>query len=396
MEMGDYDVEDIVNGEFTRLGMSLLNLRIKDGMVQRGGSRGRERRLLEGCRCHGGVDEFMFYKVETAPTSTTEQWQPPVVQPDSGNSVDSIVECNCVVLKQFPATTPKQSTSDGVHTAPDQTNNLDILLVHRLLSVSRSHQDPARGSTKVCLLDNIAAIVSWSADKVGQYLTAYRESEHRTYACANLRAHERGPRMDAETLRQCAPPRFSPEKIARPKEASERLVFVLNKIDLVLSESTRTFGDGFAPHTPTMPVPAVGPGPTSPLVLHGRFPPPFKCTVVKQEGVDYLISDDGFCPPPHLHSTVSATCHGDPPLTQAEELTKPTHYISGGLSLDHRFLYAGMLESEGWRELGVTGLKAEAALISMESCKHCNKNWSRNVIIFVVPRRNNPKVEVTV
>lgn len=47
MEMGDYDVEDIVNGEFTRLGVFLLNLRIKDGMVQKGGSRRRERKLLE-------------------------------------------------------------------------------------------------------------------------------------------------------------------------------------------------------------------------------------------------------------------------------------------------------------------------------------------------------------
>ncbi|KAH9165316.1 hypothetical protein EDB89DRAFT_2011355, partial [Lactarius sanguifluus] len=195
---------------------------------------------------------------------------------------------------------------------------------------------------------------------------------------------------------------------------------------------------------PTMPFPAVGPGPTSPLVLHGRFPPHFevhKASAAQRFIVgprwpqarqpnqysrarsarwsDRRTSTTSF---PMMGSmlplisipTVSATCHGDPPLTQAEELTKvynmgifnttpefmgvlapgtdhllnvgllpPTHYISGGLSLDHRFLYAGMLESEGGRELGVTGPKAEAALMSMESCKHRNCS---NDIIFVIPR----------
>lgn len=95
-------------------------------------------------------------------------------------------------------------------------------------------------------------------------------------ARANLRAHERGSRTDAETVRvssgtgsvedsaystgQCAPPRFSPEKIARPKEASERLVLVLNKIDPVLGESTRAFGEGFAPHDPNNALPRCRPG----------------------------------------------------------------------------------------------------------------------------------------
>ncbi|KAH9010486.1 hypothetical protein EDB83DRAFT_2322429 [Lactarius deliciosus] len=82
------------------------------------------------------------------------------------------------------------------------------------------------------------------------------------------------------------------------------------------------------------------------------------CIIVKQDDDDDPIAD------------VSAASHGDPPLTHAEELTKPTHYISGGLSLDHHLLYADMLDGWRWHEFGVTGPTAEAALTSMESCNH--------------------------
>ncbi|KAH9062525.1 hypothetical protein EDB83DRAFT_2315396 [Lactarius deliciosus] len=82
------------------------------------------------------------------------------------------------------------------------------------------------------------------------------------------------------------------------------------------------------------------------------------CIIVKQDNDDDPIAN------------VSAASHGDPPLTQAEELTKPTHYISGGLSLDHHLLYADMLDGWRWHEFGVTGPTAEAALTSMESCNH--------------------------
>ncbi|KAH9164986.1 hypothetical protein EDB89DRAFT_375554 [Lactarius sanguifluus] len=103
------------------------------------------------------------------------------------------------------------------------------------------------------------------------------------------------------------------------------------------------------PMTPTMPFPAVGPGPTSPLVLHGRFPPPFE--VHKTSAAQRFIVRPRW-PPARLPNqrsrtrrarwsnrrtsfpmmgsvlplisipTDSATCHGDPPLTQTEELTK--------------------------------------------------------------------------
>ncbi|KAH9062494.1 hypothetical protein EDB83DRAFT_2315374 [Lactarius deliciosus] len=84
------------------------------------------------------------------------------------------------------------------------------------------------------------------------------------------------------------------------------------------------------------------------------------CIIIKQDNDDDPIAD------------VSAASHGDAPLTQAEaeKLTKPTHYISGGLSLDHHLLYACMLDGWRWREFGVTGPKVEAALTSMESCNH--------------------------
>ncbi|KAH9062504.1 hypothetical protein EDB83DRAFT_2315381 [Lactarius deliciosus] len=106
MEMEDYDVEDVVNGESMRLGVSLLNLRIKGGTVQRGGSRRRERRLLEArlsmwsrvrvlqgtaaCCRMDVFPEFAFWidgsKAKfTRSTRFTvaelKQWQPPVVQP---------------------------------------------------------------------------------------------------------------------------------------------------------------------------------------------------------------------------------------------------------------------------------------------------------------------------
>ncbi|KAH9019882.1 hypothetical protein EDB85DRAFT_2153388 [Lactarius pseudohatsudake] len=192
-----------------------------------------------------------------------------------------------------------QSTSDGVHRAPDQTYNLDILPIHRasrLLSVFRSHQDPARGSTKVCLLNDITVVMScrkqlFTKQPNSIFARARAQSrrnspstartlaiiyEHMnaapgTFLRTTFTSISRANVMDAETLRvsfgdraystgQCAPPRFSPEKIARPKEASERLVFVLNKIDPVPGESTRAFSEGFAPHDPNDALPRCRPG----------------------------------------------------------------------------------------------------------------------------------------
>ncbi|KAH9062526.1 hypothetical protein EDB83DRAFT_2675304 [Lactarius deliciosus] len=87
---------------------------------------------------------------------------------------------------------------------------LGLVCVQCLLSAPRS----------VCLLDDIAVIVSWSprayeADEAGQYLTAYRQSECRTLTliyehlneapdvllCTTLMGIPGANRMDAETLR---------------------------------------------------------------------------------------------------------------------------------------------------------------------------------------------------
>ncbi|KAH9012411.1 hypothetical protein EDB83DRAFT_2321957 [Lactarius deliciosus] len=180
------------------------------------------------------------------------------------------------------------------------------------------------------------------------------------------------------------------EEVRRCEAEEKGLVFVLKKIDSVPCENAQAFAEGLPTHEPNDAL-LREPGPTSPLALHRPSLSHFRgvqdwrgaalqlgsrasstspvaslteywdksgllCIIVKQDDDDDPIAD--------------VSSHRDPPLTHAEELTKPTHYISGGLSLDHHLLYAGMLDGWRWREFGVTGPKAEAALTSMESCNH--------------------------
>ncbi|KAH9054688.1 restriction endonuclease type II-like protein [Lactarius vividus] len=133
-----------------------------------------------------------------------KQRQPPVVQPSSGNSIiinpcqrlNPIVECIRNVPKEFGDISPDYQVGrttgvlflslryhrlhpEYIHQRIErlgQAYNLRILL---LMCDISEHQDPIRELTKVCLLNNITVIVTWSADEAGQYLTAYKQSEHR-------------------------------------------------------------------------------------------------------------------------------------------------------------------------------------------------------------------------
>ncbi|KAH8996035.1 hypothetical protein EDB92DRAFT_1776629, partial [Lactarius akahatsu] len=79
-----------------------------------------------------------------------------------------------------------------------------------VLSVSCSHQDPARGLMKVCLLNNIAIIVSWfilrPIDSLSTTRTLTLIDEHMDgapgmFLRTTFTSISRANRTDAETLR---------------------------------------------------------------------------------------------------------------------------------------------------------------------------------------------------
>ncbi|KAF8259041.1 restriction endonuclease type II-like protein [Lactarius quietus] len=212
-----------------------------------------------------------------APSTTGKQRQPPVVQPGSGNSIiinpcqrlNPIVECIRNVPKEFGDITPDYHVGrttgvlflslryhrlhpEYIHQRIErlgQAYNLRILL---LMCDISEHQDPIRELTKVCLLNNITVIVAWSPDEAGQYLTAFKQSEHRPPTLIRERVDKtpealfrtaltsipRVNKTDVETLRasfgsfakisqanaeQLARlPGFGPKKVARLKDAFER------------------------------------------------------------------------------------------------------------------------------------------------------------------------------
>ncbi|KAH8986770.1 DNA repair protein rad10 [Lactarius hatsudake] len=218
-----------------------------------------------------------------------KQRQPPVVQPSSGNSIiinpcqrlNPIVECIRNVPKEFGDISPDYQVGrttgvlflslryhrlhpEYIHQRIErlgQAYNLRILL---LMCDISEHQDPIRELTKVCLHNNITVIVTWSrrnqiptpracsADEAGQYLTAYKQSEHRPPTLIRERVDKtpdallrtaltsipRVNKTDVETLRasfgsfakiaqvdaeQLARlPGFGPKKVSRLKDAFER------------------------------------------------------------------------------------------------------------------------------------------------------------------------------
>jgi len=213
--------------------------------------------------------------------STTDpkgkQRQPPVVQPASGNSIiinpsqrlNPIVECIRNVPKEFADILPDYQVGrttgvlflslryhrlhpEYIHQRIErlgQSYNLRVLL---LMCDISEHQDPIRELTRICLLNNITVIVAWSADEAGQYLTAYKWSEHRapTLICERvdktpnallrtaLTTIPRVNKTDVETLctsfgsfarmaqadaaQLARLPGFGPKKVARLKDAFER------------------------------------------------------------------------------------------------------------------------------------------------------------------------------
>jgi len=214
-------------------------------------------------------------------SSTTDpkgkQRQPPVVQPSSGNSIvvnpsqrlNPIVECIRNVPKEFGDIVPDYQVGrttgvlflslryhrlhpEYIHQRIERLGlsyNLRILL---LMCDISEHQDPIRELTKICLLNNITVIVTWTPDEAGQYLSAYKQSEHRPPTLIRERVDKtpdallrtaltsipRVNKTDVETLHatfgsfariaqadatQIARlPGFGPKKVARLKDAFER------------------------------------------------------------------------------------------------------------------------------------------------------------------------------
>ncbi|KAI9433223.1 restriction endonuclease type II-like protein [Lactarius indigo] len=179
-----------------------------------------------------------------------KQRQPPVVQPGSGNS---IIINPCQRLNPYRRILRYHRLHpEYIHQRIErlgQAYNLRILL---LMCDISEHQDPIRELTKMCLINNITVIVAWSADEAGQYLTAYKQSEHRPPTLIRERVDKtpdallrtaltsipRVNKTDVETLRtsfgsfakiaqadaeQLARlPGFGPKKVSRLKDAFER------------------------------------------------------------------------------------------------------------------------------------------------------------------------------
>ncbi|KAH9972581.1 restriction endonuclease type II-like protein [Lactifluus volemus] len=219
-------------------------------------------------------------------SSKGKERQPPVVQPGSANSIiinpcqrlNPIVECIRNVPKVFGDILPDYQVGrttgvlfsvflflrvlpslryhrlhpEYIHQRIErlgQSYNLRILL---LMCDISEHQEPIRELTRVCLINNITVIVVWSPDEAGQYLTAYKQCEHRPPTLirervdktpsallrASLTSIPRVNKTDVETLRtsfgsfakiaqadatQIARlPGFGPKKVARIKDAFER------------------------------------------------------------------------------------------------------------------------------------------------------------------------------
>lgn len=212
-----------------------------------------------------------------ASSTKGKQRQPPVVQPGSGNSIiinpcqrlNPIVECIRNVPKEFGDISPDYQVGrttgvlflslryhrlhpEYIHQRIERLGQAYSLRVLLLMCDISEHQDPIRELTKVCLFNNITVIVAWSADEAGQYLTAYKQSEHRPPTLIRERVDKapdallrtaltsipRVNKTDVETLRasfgsfakiaqadaeQLARlPGFGPKKVARLKDAFER------------------------------------------------------------------------------------------------------------------------------------------------------------------------------
>ncbi|KAL4061871.1 restriction endonuclease type II-like protein [Scleroderma citrinum] len=129
---------------------------------------------------------------------------PPVVQPGAGNNIiinpnqrlNPVLNCIRNVGKEFGDIIPDYQVGrttcilflslkyhrlhpEYIHmriTKLGRSYNLRILLI--MCDVTE-HQELIRELTKVCLINNITIIVAWSIEEAGQYITTFKQFEHK-------------------------------------------------------------------------------------------------------------------------------------------------------------------------------------------------------------------------
>ncbi|KAG0707314.1 restriction endonuclease type II-like protein [Suillus ampliporus] len=142
--------------------------------------------------------------VSAAGGSAAQRTKPPVVQPGTGNNIiinpnqrlNPVLECIRNVGKEFGDIVPDFQVGrttcvlflslkyhrlhpEYIHTRIEKLGhayNLRILLI--MCDVSE-HQEPIRELTKVCLINNITIIVAWSIEEAGQYISTFKQFEHK-------------------------------------------------------------------------------------------------------------------------------------------------------------------------------------------------------------------------
>ncbi|KAG1732200.1 restriction endonuclease type II-like protein [Suillus paluster] len=136
--------------------------------------------------------------------SAAQKAKPPVVQPGTGNNIiinpnqrlNPVLECIRNVGKEFGDIVPDFQVGrttcvlflslkyhrlhpEYIHTRIEKLGhayNLRILLI--MCDVSE-HQEPIRELTKVCLINNVTIIVAWSIEEAGQYVSTFKQFEHK-------------------------------------------------------------------------------------------------------------------------------------------------------------------------------------------------------------------------
>ncbi|VDB94879.1 unnamed protein product [Peniophora sp. CBMAI 1063] len=216
-------------------------------------------------------------KNAAASSSGAQRRAPPVVQPGGGNNIiinpnqrlNPILEAIKNVGKEFgeiPADFQVGRTTgvlflslryhrlhpEYIHTRVEGIKNAYNLRILLLMCDISEHQDPIRELTKMCIINNITVIVTWSAEEAGSYLATYKRFEHRPPTMikeriekepaaimrAALTSISKVNKTDVETLRTtfgsfasiakasaddlAQLPGFGPKKVARMKDAFDR------------------------------------------------------------------------------------------------------------------------------------------------------------------------------
>lgn len=209
--------------------------------------------------------------------SVAQKAKPPVVQPGTGNNIvinpnqrlNPVLECIRNVGKEFSDIVPDFQVGrttcvlflslkyhrlhpEYIHTRIEKLGhayNLRVLLI--MCDVSE-HQEPIRELTKVCLINNVTIIVAWSVEEAGQYISTFKQFEHKPPDLIKERVDKdynallrtaltsinKVNKTDVETLRSslgsfadiaCSPsdrlqtlPGFGPVKVRRIKDAFDK------------------------------------------------------------------------------------------------------------------------------------------------------------------------------